>query len=140
MSKEFSLKTNVTYDVEMVWFDSDKPENEKWARYSAFAFTDSRSPGSKWEHLLVNTNPELFDKRRFGKHGEIFSYDKEEDAIEAAEFLSKFAHTTAGYEGQEEWRLKYRGIGYLVECDGIRYDRPLPRKCLERYCRQIKVD
>lgn len=37
-------------------------------------------------------------------------------------------------------RNEYRGIGYLVECDGIRYDRPLPRKCLDRYCRQIKVD
>jgi len=33
-----------------------------------------------------------------------------------------------------------RGIGYLVAVYGSGLNRPLPRKCLERYCRQIRVD
>ena len=83
----------------------------------------------------MKTDAELDEELRY-KRGDRFIVERyislqARGDEECSDFLSAGNKVViVGYAHNE-----YRGIGYLVECEGIRYDRPLPRKCLERYMR-----
>lgn len=127
MNKYLGFNSKTYYAVETVFPHSDKPDGE-FSGYTAFAFTDARDPGHSHAKMLVNTQPELFG-RHLRTSNESMNYYNKEDAINAANFLEVFGRVTAGWEGSEDWRKKYRGavkarvIEVTVTTDRVFVDR-----------------
>lgn len=111
----FGQKSNLSFRVETNWPDESRPEDSnKFSCYYASAYTDIRNPGKSFETMLINTQKELFDKRRHSQYSglsEILIFDNREDAIAVAQFLEQFGRMSAGWDtgSQEQYREKRRG-------------------------------
>lgn len=94
---------NTVYRVETTWPGGN--DEEKFSCYGKTTYTSADDPGinDKW---LLRSHPELF-KNLAGADSCIFSdFDS---ARKLALFLIEKGRVSAGWEGREVWREKYRG-------------------------------
>lgn len=90
--------------------DQDRLDsNQRFNRYNAHAFTDSRDPGSR--KYFVKANEDVCSNRL---RGEDLSFKTAEEALACADRLREFGIIACRYETDQAWNLRDRGLPLTV--------------------------
>lgn len=108
------FKEHRIFVVESTFPTGRDDDDEKFSRYYASAYTDSRDPGKEPTKLFVVVNADVCTEGRVEKGADDHRYEDtltfrtEEQAVACAKRLKEFGRVRCGWDGPEDWRVKYR--------------------------------
>lgn len=95
-----------TYEVQTTYPGS---RDNEFTAYSRWAYVHKDDPGNgSYSKSLFHRYPELLKEMHQGGF-EAMRFRSMTAAFECARIIREEAHLKAGYEGTEDWRVKYRG-------------------------------